>query len=44
MKITMNLAVVLEQRKKALMNDDNKKNDSDLDSDEDDNDSDGSAW
>lgn len=43
MKLTMNLAVVLEQRKKALQNDLDKNN-SDMDSDDDNNDSDDSVW
>lgn len=43
MKITMNLAVLLENRKKALMNDE-KQNNSFVESDEDANDSEGSAW
>lgn len=45
MKITMNLAVILEQRKKALLND-NKGENSDVDSNDDDSgdDSDDSAW
>ena len=40
----MNLAVVLEQRKKALQNDNADKNNSDVDSDDDGNDSDDSVW
>jgi hypothetical protein len=44
MKITMNLAVLLENRKKVFMNNDDKQSNSFVESDEDANDSEGSAW